>query len=643
MSALYFVLMLLAALGAGALMLRAAGVIGRLARLEVLALSFALGVGVVGWLVFFLALGGHIGPGALSAVLAALALGSALLLPGLRRAGTPSPVAAGPVPGHDWLRIALWLAIAAALGSDLLEALAPPVDGDSMAYHFALPKAFLAAGKLYPVFQAMEGTVPLLQQMTYLAALGTGGELTMTLWTMATGWGATALVYVISRRYLSENWSLAAALLFLATPAVIYSAGSGQVEVRDAMFVLAAAFFAAEARRDGDWGNAMLAGVAAGFFMASKYPGLIFAFACGCMLLLQRRPLAQCAVYTAALMVAGSQWYAWNFWITGDPVFPVLYGIVDYRAGVPWNEGIHAVYRNAVSEKPLASNLFWFFAYPFKATLDPLPIFESRRVGFGPFAIVVLPFAALGAWFHRDRLLNHPLAVFAGACLIAYAVWFFIGPSQRLRHLLPVYPLLLICFAVAAERAARRLPALLPALAGGIAAVIVVQMMAVGLYSLNYVRYALSGFDREAFLRRNLSEYGAVAQASKLLGPGDRLLVSTRQLVYQFDVPVFYANQYQQDIVGIHARIVEPDRLWHQMRRQKITHMLVPYTEDSEIPKSPERKYARVFHDLLSQRCLAVVTEIAANYMTSRTLPGLGMQKNRLTLVRLTPQTCRYE
>ena len=64
--------------------------------------------------------------------------------------------------------------IALVLGGDLLEGLAPPADADSLAYHFTLPKAILAEGRLVPIYQAMEGTIPLLLQMTYLVALGTG-------------------------------------------------------------------------------------------------------------------------------------------------------------------------------------------------------------------------------------------------------------------------------------------------------------------------------------------------------------------------------------------------------------------------------------------------------------------------------------
>ena len=88
---------------------------------------------------------------------------------------------------------------------DLAETLVPPVDGDTMTYHFSLPKMFLREGELVPVIQAVEGAIPLLVHMTYLVALGTGGELTLTLWTGATGYAVSILIFIVLRRFVDIN------------------------------------------------------------------------------------------------------------------------------------------------------------------------------------------------------------------------------------------------------------------------------------------------------------------------------------------------------------------------------------------------------------------------------------------------------
>jgi len=643
-SLIYLLLMIMAALGGGSLLLRGSGLIGHFPPREIFTLAFALGVGLIGWVVFFLALAGFIEPFHLVAVLAVLALGSVFLIPIVKGQGGQRDAAAvlSDLPGDIRVRALLWLGVALVLSVDVMEGLAPPADGDSLAYHFALPKSFLAAGGLFPVYQAIEGAIPLMQQMTYLAALGIGGEGLMTLWTMATGWGAAWLMYVIARRFLSTNWSLAVTLVFLCTPAVTYSAGSGHIEVRNAMFVLAAVLFAAEARRSGDFRLALLAGIAASFFIASKYTGLIFAFACGCMLLFHKRWLAHGLAFGAALLIFGSQWYFWNFANTGDPVFPLLFGTIDYPAHVPWDADIHEAYRSTITEKPLPANIFWLFGYPLKAILDAHPAFESLRVGFGPATLMLLPFSVIGFWIYREQVFRHPLFIFGGACLITYAIWFLFGPSQRLRHLLPVYPLLLICFSVAAVKAADRFPGFSAPLKTAFFAVIGIQIAGAGVLAMNYATYHLSGQDREQFLLRNVSEYDAVVASMPHLSSDDRVVVSSRQLVYLFDVPVFYANPMEQAVIAIHGKVRDPEGLWRQLQDQKISHILLPFELNaSPAGGTPYQRMANIL--LLKHQCLTVIEKISATAMVSRTLPLLGRQKNRLTLVRLTPQTCTYQ
>ncbi len=400
-------LLISAAFGGGALVLRGTGTLSAFRYSESLAISFCLGVGVIGWCCFFLALAGLINSVGIALSLGFLSCGIYFLKPTESWCWNFSK----PEP----LRLALLVIVTLVLGSDLLEGLAPPADGDSLAYHFALPKSILNFGVLLPVFRAVEGTIPLLQQMTYLAALGIGGEQAMTLWTMASGWGATAILYVIARRYIGINWSLVVALVFLTTPAVLYGAGSGQIEVRNASFVLIAVLAVSEARRTNLFRYAILAGVAAGLFVASKYTGLIFAFSAGVLLLFQKRWFGHCLAFSMTLIIVGGQWYGWNTWITGDPIFPVLYGKIEYLKAVPWNEAINVVYENAMKEKVVAANLFWLFLYPVYATISPDPLFESLRVGFGPLVLLILPFSVMGVWVFRRQLNRHPLLIF-GNC-----------------------------------------------------------------------------------------------------------------------------------------------------------------------------------------------------------------------------------
>lgn len=602
------VLMVAAALGAGTAALAAARVLNRLEPAERLALGFAVGSGILGWLTFFPA-GLHWLDGfTLVAMVVACLPGWRWALPAMRALRWEAPDGVGKI---------LLAVLGVVLFLDLTEALAPPVDADSLAYHFALPKSFLAAGGLEPVYRANDGLTPLLQHMAYLLALALGGETAMTLWTMVTGWALAGCVFVIARRHLSFNYSLAVTLVLLTTPAVIYGAGSGQVEVRNGMLTVAAAAFVAHALETGRPGFVALAGLAAGFFAGSKYTGLLLVVACGIFILLQRRWFRSGAVFGIFCILAGGQWYLWNWWVTGDPIFPVLYGVVRYWENVPWNDQIHAYYLSALDERVVPANLFWLLVYPFKATLAPEPLFQSLRIGFGPVLLVLLPFSVVAVWHCGRRAWLGPLALYAGISLAVYVLWFFFGPSQRVRHLLPVYPLALMATAVAAERSARYIAAAGPPLTGALAAIIATQLAGAVFFSITYVERLINGEPRDSFLQRNISLYDAVPWINRNLKMTDRLLLTDRQLNYFIDVPVFYGLSYTQAMIEMHPAAQSARKFWSQLREQGITHVLVAATTPGQ--RSADQ-VGRFVGPLIDNGCMRVQKTFDLRGIGSRTL-----------------------
>ena len=217
--------------------------------------------------------------------------------------------------------------------------------------------------------------------MTTLAALGLGGERAMMLWCMVAGWTPVLLTYVLARRHLDVTWSLAAAAAVMSVPAMVYGAVSGQVEGRLAALVVVAALALAESRKSRGLGSAALAGLAVGLAVATKYPALFLGLIGGAVLLAQQRRWAKLAVFGGVSIAAGCQWYGWNWWNTGDPVFPMLFGLVPYRDGVPWDAAIALHFKTvwAASDAPVPRSLWQFLSYPFEATLAPHPAWEAGR------------------------------------------------------------------------------------------------------------------------------------------------------------------------------------------------------------------------------------------------------------------------
>lgn len=614
-------------LGLGAAVLRGLGLSGRLAADERAAWAFALGMGILGWLVFWLGLGGLLRPVPLAALLIAGAAG----LPLLRAQGPVGP----PVRPGPWSMVML-AGLAVAFAGDLIEALAPPSDADSLAYHFATPRLWLEAGRLVFVPRAVDGAIPLLLQAGYVPPLALGGELGLTLWTCLSGWAAPVLLWTALRRHVSAAVALAGALVLATTPAVIYGGGSGQIEIRMAAFCLVMVLAVARSRSEGCGRWAVAAGLMAGFLIGSKYTGLLFAFAAGLVLLWGPRPLWRGAAFAAAAALAGLQWYGWNLAHTGDPLYPMLFGKLPYAAGV-WSEDIQRHFASVMpTELPAPRTLGWWLAYPFVATLDGLPIFESRRTGLGPLALLLLPFALAGAWATRERQGHSPLAAVTVFVLTAYSLWFFIPSGQRVRHLLPIYPLLLLAVMVAAARWAEGGRQRMRVLAACLAVTLAFQGAAMALFQANFAMRLVRGESRDAFLARNVGGWDLARWANANLGPGDRLFNPLRTINFHLASPYFYGHHWLQPQVFIGPWADDPRRFLAELQAVAVTHVAAG-TEPDGTP------LPMLLGKLMGMGCAEEMARIDTATPLSRTLPGLGAQRQEMRVARLTPASapCR--
>ncbi|OHC75544.1 MAG: hypothetical protein A3G18_09275 [Rhodospirillales bacterium RIFCSPLOWO2_12_FULL_58_28] len=613
---------ILCCLGLGAVVLKLLRIGDEFTPGEHAAFAFVAGFGMLGWLIFPLGLLGLLDKGWLFGLLIAGSSGIILL----KQKGLPRPT--GRLDGVGRGLSAL---ILTALLFDLAEGLSPPGDADSLAYHFTAVKHFLEAGRIVFILRPGDGAIPYLTQMTYLPALALGGEQALTLWTMVSGWAATALLFVLCRHHLNRNWSLAVTLIFLTTPAMIYGAGTGQIEARLAMFVMVAAWAAARALESGRLNYAMLAGLAVGFYGGSKYLGLLFAVACGLTLLAQRRWLIHGLVFSAVALTAGFQWYAWNGLNTGDPFFPMFFQWLGRDDLLLWSKEQNLFYRQVFMnyDRPLPRTLFWFFLFPFQATLDSPSIIEAKFVGLGPFALLVLPFAALGIWKFRSRVLGSRLLIYGIIAFLFYALWFFSGPSQRVRHLLPVLPLLLICLTVAAERFSSQGRFRWP-LAAAVSATVLFQMSTEVVFSIKYLRYVMSNESRESFLFRNVKNYAPVPWINAHLSRSDKLFIGERQLFYFLEMPYLFSSPHTQSAVNTREEQQDPAILFRQLKAAGITHVLVGRSNDGEKKLSPRSL------DLLSHtNCLELLNRFETQGIGSRTFSETMSSKAAFDLLKL--------
>jgi len=618
--------------GAGALRLLKAD--GALHWGERASWSFVLGIGVLGWLLFFVGISGLFSTFPMLIVLIAG-------VPGIVLLGRPDAQA---LPTLSMVERFLLAILLLALALDSLEGLSPPADADTLAYHFATPKLFLQAGQIFFIPRAVDGAAPLLLQMTYTSALGLGGEVALTLWTMVSGWGAALLLYVLARNYMSRAWALAITLIWLTTPVVLYGGGTGQVEIRNAGFVLLGLAALMRARETGWLRYVAVAGLAAGLFIASKYTGLLFAAAIVSVLLTLRRWPLQALVFGGMALLAGFQWYLWNFLNTGDPVFPMLFPLIGGADYPYWDAAHHLALHNDLflGERAIPNTPLWMLAYPFLATFSTFSAFDSERAGMGPFLLLILPFAVAGFWRFRRDIKDGPWLVALIVLSVFYVLWFLGGSSQRVRHLTPLYPVALLACAYLATRWSESAKVTWPLV---LAAMLTlgIQMAGHGASSLNYARHIFADESRDAYYQRNISGYGAVKWINDNLKDTDKVMFVNRQLHYLINVPSYYGHPSNENFVDIRPTANNPKRYFQQLHDLGISHVLTTSPPMNRLLTKSESLGAGQLRAVMAAGCATEITRVPVRAIRSRSLGSMGSVLGWQSIVKLGPPTCAME
>lgn len=617
--------MIMASTGFGLVALQAFGADRSLnSALEIATSGFIVGIGVFGWLLFFPGIFGILIPEIFWGVIAIgiFALFSRISI--LKELITPRSITTS--------NVVLYAILSVIVAFDLLEAVSPPADADTLAYHFAIPRDFIVSEEINFVARAITGAIPLLFHMTYAAALSTGGELALTLWTTITGWASGILLYALARRSLDRTWSLVLLALYLTTPAIIYGGGSGQIEIRCAGFVLCAVIFLLGSRQEESYRLLALAGICAGFYIGAKYYGLIFAGSIGLLLLLDRDRLKRGAVFTIASCFAGFQWYMWNYIHTGDPVFPVLVNMFQLPETSYWSPefGRYFTETYARADLPLERTFTNWLLYPIYSTFNVINQLEGGRTGLGVISLLILPAAVIGVLQTPDRRgeLLIPLLV----AVIFFTVWFFSGTTQRTRHILPIYPLILLVAFPAAINWARK-ARLHRAAFTGLSAVLVIQLVGHSIFSSSYASAIFNSETRSGFLSRNVSGVNAANWINKNLGDRAKIGFTERQLAFLIEIPSFMIHPHEQAAIDMRPTNRNERKFINQSRQQELTHLLMAksWVQSIETPNA-DKPINNMFRELVYQGCLQGLKKFSTNQFASRTLSRFGGSIGRTEL-----------
>ncbi|MBN1661613.1 MAG: hypothetical protein JXA93_24680 [Anaerolineae bacterium] len=252
-------------------------------------------------------------------------------------------------PDDKWLRF-LCVYIVASLSLTLLVALTPPVEWDALLYHLVGPELYLRSHRFVVDLQNYCLFYPSFTEMLFTVGMGLKGDIVPRLIHFGYMLLTLGLLVAFGSRYWDRTRGLVAAALFVSIPTALQIASWAYVDLALTFYSFGALYAlltwhhssasATSLRSEPAVGWLLLAGAFAGASLSIKYSGVSTLVGLGALLLfwLLRRKLtvyrflAGSVVVVAVALAVGGAWYVKNALVSGNPVYPLIWG------GREWND-----------------------------------------------------------------------------------------------------------------------------------------------------------------------------------------------------------------------------------------------------------------------------------------------------------------
>ncbi|MGC8838616.1 MAG: ArnT family glycosyltransferase [Anaerolineae bacterium] len=479
-----------------------------------------------------------------------------------------------------------------------LLALAPPSGYDSLMYHLFVPRRVLESGSLPR--EAPDGNWhavgPLGEELLFLLCLALGSDTAPQALHVGAAVLCGAVAFALARRYGSPGSAWRSVGVLLTMPVLPLWASQANVDFfwafYEGMAVYALLLWWEE---PGDARPLALAGALSGLALSAKVLALpllgilaVVVLGRGALSLGKTAAVRALALYLCIALAVASPWYLKNWAYLHNPVYPFYLGARDLSPSLlRWIEEYNGqgfgVGRGWADWLLLPWNLYTHHA-AFSAShtgLDYLsPLFPL---------LVLLPFVRRGQGGHLDR-------VFALVIGLRFAAW-AVG-SQQTRFLLPLFPLL--CAAVG-QILVRPQRARWRALRGDLVVQAVeIAGLGVGVLftSLAFLHIeplpVLAGLETpDAFLRRNVGDYGAMAYLREHAPPGARLFLVADGRGYYCPVPC-QPDFSQGAWLDLVETLGSPEEVSRHLQGQGFSHILVSWEDlDFLLQHDPQGRLLR--------------------------------------------------
>lgn len=393
---------------------------------ERIVFSTALGMGILGYLVFFLGIADRLNK------ISVITLLSLLVFISIQKIIYILKRLISSLREFRFTRMpffikALSLALLLGLLFTFLATLAPPIGNDSLAYRLVQVKTFLQNQRFSYLPYTRESLWPYLIESLFALCMLIGSDILVKLMAYSFGILSLLTVYFYVRNRFSKEAGIISAAIFFLTPAIFTQITYAYVDIPQAFygFLALLSLFKYMERRKSRW--LALSGVFCGFVLSIKYTGVItlLALIIAVIYLLYIQKKQRILILFKALGIfifftglCSFVWYLRSFVIKGNPLYPFFAEFFNYHG---WSRGLE----NNIASKFSLLNLI---RLPWTLTMFP------QYHGGESFGVAYLLFLPLAITLKNRIVQIKAMAMFAISYLV---IWFFVDPVV-VRFLFPI-------------------------------------------------------------------------------------------------------------------------------------------------------------------------------------------------------------
>lgn len=518
------------------------------------AMKTALGAGVWSLIWFFFGVAGAFNR--VSAMVAlAFGIGFAVIgFRGIRESKNENRVPEKPCIFDRALLVLIAIPVVLAF----IASLAPTTAKDTLLYHFAVPKAFIAQGSSNFIQGNIASFLALGVEMQNVWAMLLGGFISLRVAETAAGVTSFAFfpmllmaIFGWARELeLPRRWALIAALMVAAIPSAYHVAASGYIDLAMALYITLAILALTKWWRTLENGWLIFVAAFLSAALSAKLTAL-FAIAAFALAITFRARQAQTddpgkvrGIFVrgfGALILAGiiaSPWYLRTWMETGSPVFPFYMNIWPGTA-TGWDversnlfQTMNAAY-GGESKTPLD-----YLLAPWNLSVYAQPEHAAFFDGvLGVSFLLGLPILVWALWKFEMPV---EAKIGAGISAIMFVFWLF--SSQQLRYLLPILPVIAIAISIALTKIfERRSPMyVVSKYAITLSAIGGILVSTAWFLQKTPLRVALGGETRDEYLIRNIDYYPYYKWLNTETPADAKVwLINMRRDSYNLDRPYF--------------------------------------------------------------------------------------------------------